>query len=578
MQREEILAKAEAYVQAETNDIFRNEVVQLIKDDDIAELTERFYQDLAFGTGGLRGEIGGGYNRINAYTISKATQGLAEYILSQNIEAPSVAIACDSRNYSDLFAEEAAKVLAANGIKCFLYESLRPTPQLSFTVRELGATAGIVVTASHNPSKYNGYKVYWSDGCQVTPPHDTAIVDLANKVTDIKTVEKEDALKDGLIEMIGEALDKKYIDMVKDLSIRPELIQKHGKELKVVFTPLHGTGNVPVARALSEMGIDVIFVKEQQEPNGDFPTVPKPNPEERSALKMALELAEKENADLVLATDPDADRLGIAVPDENGKFVLVSGNQLGALLSDYIFSSKKEMGTMPAKPAFVKTIVTTALQTKIAESYGAAAFDVLTGFKYIGEKIREFEADGSYDYLFGGEESYGYLIGTSVRDKDAVSAAVMTAELALFHRSQGKSLLSHLETIWEKYGYYQEALINMEFEGQAGAQKINQIMTSLRADLPAELAGIKVEFVKDYQNSETKKLSDGSKVAIDLPKSNVLQFILADETIVTARPSGTEPKIKFYVSASQKGALELARSAVSEKVKAIETALKALVA
>lgn len=577
MQRDEILAKAKAYVEAEKNEIFRSEVENLIKEDNIAELTERFYQNLAFGTGGLRGEIGGGYNRVNAYTISKATQGLADYILSQNIENPSVAIACDSRNYSDLFAEEAAKVLAANGIKSYLYESLRPTPQLSYTVRELGTTAGIVVTASHNPSKYNGYKVYWSDGCQVTPPHDTAIVDLANKVTDIKSIDKDEAIKNGTIEIIGEALDKKYIDMVKALAIRPELIKNEGKKIKVVFTPLHGTGNVPVARALSEMGIEVIFVKEQQEPNGDFPTVPKPNPEEKAALQMAIDLAKKEKADLVLATDPDADRLGIAVPDENGEYVLISGNQLGALLSDYIFSSKKAMGTMPANPAFIKTIVTTKLQTKIAESYGAKAFDVLTGFKYIGEKIKEFEENKDYDYLFGGEESYGYLVGTSVRDKDAVSAATMTAELTLFHRSEGRSLLNQLETIWEKYGYYQEALINMEFEGQAGAQKIASIMSGLRAELPKELAGIAVASVKDYQTSETTTLADSSKAVIDLPKSNVLQFILEDETIVTARPSGTEPKIKFYVSASQKGSLAEARPAVAAKVEAIETALKALV-
>lgn len=577
MERTEILAKAEAYVKAETNTFFRGQVEKLIAEDNIAELTERFYQDLEFGTGGLRGEIGGGYNRINAYTIRKATQALANYVLSLGIANPSAAIACDSRNYSDLFAEEAAKVLAANGIKAYLYESLRPTPQLSFTVRELGCTTGIVVTASHNPSKYNGYKVYWNDGCQVTPPHDIKIVELANSVTEIKDISKEDAIKSGMIEIIGEDLDKKYIDMVKDLSIRPELIRSNGKDVKVVFTPLHGTGNVPVARALSEMGIDVIFVKEQQEPNGDFPTIPKPNPEEQSALQMAIDLAKKENADLVLATDPDADRLGIAVPDANGEWVLITGNQLGALLSDYIFSAKKESNTMPARPAFIKTIVTTNLQKKIAESYGATSFDVLTGFKYIGEKIREFEADKSYDYCFGGEESYGYLIGTAVRDKDAVSAAMMTAELCLYQRSQGRSLLTQLETIWEKYGYYQEALINMEFEGQAGQQKIGEIMKALRADLPKELAGIKVASVTDYAARETTIIATGAKVAIDLPKSNVLQFILEDETIVTARPSGTEPKIKFYVSASQMGKLADARPAVAKKVESIEVALKALV-
>ena len=577
MDQNVIIEKAKAYVQAETNTFFRGQVEKLIAENNIPELTERFYQDLEFGTGGLRGEIGGGYNRINAYTIRKATQALANYVLSLGIENPSAAVACDSRNFSDLFAKETAKVLAANGIKAYLYESLRPTPQLSFTVRELGCTTGVVVTASHNPSKYNGYKVYWNDGCQVTPPHDIKIVELADKVTEIKDIDFDAAVKSGAIEIIGEALDNKYIDMVKGLSIRPELIRSNGKDVKVVFTPLHGAGNMPVARALSEMGIDVIFVKEQQEPNGDFPTIPKPNPEEQSALQMAIDLAKKENADLVLATDPDADRLGIAVPDANGEWVLITGNQLGALLSDYIFSAKKESNTMPAKPAFVKTIVTTNLQKKIAESYGATSFDVLTGFKYIGEKIREFEAEKSYDYCFGGEESYGYLIGTAVRDKDAVSASMMTAELCLYHRSQGRSLLTQLETIWEKYGYYQEALINMEFEGQAGQQKIGEIMKALRADLPKELAGINVCCVKDYAARQATSMKTGETEAIDLPKSNVLQFILEDETIVTARPSGTEPKIKFYVSASQMGKLEDARSAVAKKVEAIEVALKALV-
>ena len=573
MDREEVLTKAQAYISSEKNDFFRSQVEELVAKNDIDELTDRFYKNLAFGTGGLRGVIGGGYNRINTYTVGKATQGLADYINSQNIENPSVAIAFDSRNFSDVFAEETAKVLAANGIKAYLYASLRPVPQLSFTVRELGTTAGVVVTASHNPPKYNGYKVYWNDGCQVTPPHDTAIVDKANNVTEIKSMDKDEAIKSGLIEIIGEELDKKYIDMVKSLSLRPELIKEHGKEVNVVYTPIHGTGNIPVSRALSEMGIDVIFVEEQREPNGDFPTVKKPNPEEKEALTLAIKLAKEVKADLVLATDPDADRLGIAVPDENGEFVLVTGNQLGALISYYMFSSLKEMGKMPENPAFVKTIVTTGLQKKIAESFGATSFDVLTGFKYIGEKIKEFEENNSYNYIFGGEESYGYLIGTHVRDKDAVSAAVMTAELALYLRSNGKTLLTQLEEIWEKYGYYQEALINMEFEGMSGAEKIASIMKELRANSPKEIAGIKVVTVKDYQESTTT-FADGTTETINLPKSNVLQFILEDETIVTARPSGTEPKIKFYVSAFEDGKLSDTRPAVSEKVAKIETYLR----
>jgi len=545
----EILAKAQAYVQKEKHPTFRGEVEKLIAEKNLEELSDRFFKDLEFGTGGLRGVIGGGYNRLNSYTIQKATQGLATYIVNQKIENPSAVIAYDSRNYSDLFALEAAKVLAGNGIKTYLFSSLRPTPELSFAVRELKTTTGIVVTASHNPPKYNGYKVYWSDGCQVTPPHDDAIVDLANSVVEIKAIDENEAFKNGSIVKIDEEVDKKYIDMVKNLCIRPQLIKEKGKSVKVVFTPLHGAGKMPVERALSEMGIDVIWVEEQKEPDGNFSTVKKPNPEEKEALQLSLDLGKKVGADLILATDPDADRLGIAVPDENGEFVLITGNQLGALLSDYIFSSKKALGTLPKKPAFVKTIVTTNLQKKIADHYGATTFDVLTGFKYIGEKIREFETgNDGYEYLFGGEESYGYLVGTHVRDKDAVSAAVLTAEMTLFHRSEGRSLLQQLNKLWAQFGYFQETLINLDFEGQAGIAKMAGIMKGLREKIPAEINGIKVAEVKDYQSSEVKSPDGAVKAKIDLPKSNVLQFILADETIITARPSGTEPKIKFYAS------------------------------
>lgn len=570
MTNEEILAKAQAYVNAEKHPTFRGEVENLIAQKNFDELSDRFYKNLEFGTGGLRGVIGGGYNRLNSYTIQKATQGLATYVVQQKIENPSAVIAYDSRNYSDLFALEAAKVLAGNGIKVYLFSSLRPTPELSFAVRELNATTGIVVTASHNPAKYNGYKVYWSDGCQVTPPHDEEIVKLANSVE--KIISSDD--NSPLIVKIDEEIDKKYIDMVKDLSIRPQLIKEKGKSIKVVYTPLHGAGKMPVSRALSEMGIDVIWVDEQKEPNGNFPGTPKPNPEEKAALQLSLDLGKKVGADLILATDPDADRLGIAVPDENGEFVLITGNQLGALLSDYIFSSKKALGTLPKKPAFVKTIVTTNLQKKIADFYGATTFDVLTGFKYIGEKIREFETGNEgYEYLFGGEESYGYLIGTSVRDKDAVSAAVMTAEMTLFHRSEGRSILQQLRNLWKQFGYFQEILINLDFEGQAGIAKMDEIMKSLREKIPAQINGVKVVEVKDYKSSQILSPSGKEKSKITLPKSNVLQFILEDETIITARPSGTEPKIKFYAST-------LADSEENAKTKAaaFDKAIRALVA
>ncbi|MGM0443491.1 MAG: phospho-sugar mutase [Fibrobacterota bacterium] len=575
MEKAEILKHAAEYVRREENETFRAEVESLIQQEDMAELEERFYTSLAFGTGGLRGVIGGGYNRLNSYTVSKATQGLAEYINGQ-VDGGSAVIAYDSRNYSDLFAEEAARVLAGNGITVYLFSSLRATPELSFAVRQLKATAGIVVTASHNPPQYNGYKVYWSDGCQVTAPHDTKIVDLANSVSDIKRAERDDER----ITRIDREVDDPYIDMVKGLALRPQLLKEKGADLKVVFTPLHGTGKMPVSRALSEMGVDVIFVDEQKEPDGDFPTVKKPNPEERDALQLGLELAEKEQADLLMATDPDADRLGIAVPGKEGGFELVTGNQLGVLLADYIFSSHKELGTMPEKPAFVKTIVTTNLQKKLAEDYGATCFDVLTGFKYIGQKIREFE-EGSegYKYLFGGEESYGYLVGTAVRDKDAVSAATLTAEMTLYHREQGKTLLDRLEEIWEKYGYYQELLINKQFEGRAGKEKMNRIMEELRDDVPHKIAGIAVSEMYDYQNGMVYDLNtDTKRKSIDLPSSNVIQYRLKDGSIITARPSGTEPKIKFYISTFEEGlALETLKSVVDKKVKAFENNIHMMV-
>ncbi len=578
---EEILKKAQEYISQEKHDFFRKQVEDLVAENNIDELTERFYKNLEFGTGGLRGVIGGGYNRMNAFTVQRATQGLATYV-SKTVEGDaSAVIAYDSRNFSDTFALEAAKVLAGNGIKTYLFSSLRPTPELSFAIRELGATTGIVVTASHNPPQYNGYKAYWNDGCQVLPPHDKAIVEEAGNVTEIKALEKDEAIEKGLIKIIDKEVDEPYIKMVKDLAIRPQLLKEKGKEVKVVFTPLHGTGNVPVSQALSEMGIDVIFVEEQKEPDGNFSTVDYPNPEERSALKLALELAEKKNADLVLATDPDADRLGIAVPGKDGTFVLITGNQLGTLLADYIFSAQKEMGTLPEKPAFIKTIVTTELQKKVADKYNATSFDVLTGFKYIGQKIAEFEAGSEgYQYLFGGEESYGYLVGTSVRDKDAVSAATLTAEMALYYRNKGMSLLDRLNEIYLEHGYYEEALISQVFEGQAGIATMGKLMEQLRTDVPKTLAGIEVDTVKDYLDSTVKSAATGDKIEdIDLPSSNVLQFILKDGSKVTARPSGTEPKIKFYASCCSEPTdnLDAAKAEVGKKIEGIKEDIAAII-
>ena len=582
MSSAEILSRANAYIAAEQNAFFRGEVEALVAANNLDELTDRFYRDLEFGTGGLRGVIGGGYNRMNAFTVQRATQGLANYVAKHSgVANPSAVIAYDSRNYSDLFALEAARVLAAAGVKTYLFSSLRPTPELSYAVRQLGATTGIVVTASHNPPEYNGYKVYWNDGGQVVPPHDKAIVDEVLTVKEIKALPKDEAIAKGMLVIIDKEIDDKYIAMIKAQSIRPALVKERGAELKVVFTPLHGTGAMPVARTLSELGINVTFVEAQKEPDGNFSTVASPNPEEASALKMAIDLAKETKADLVMATDPDADRLGIAVPDANGEFVLVTGNQLGSLLGDYILSSHKENGTLPKNPAMIKTIVTTELQSRIAKANDVAIVDVLTGFKFIAEKIKEFQVNNSHSYVFGGEESYGYLIGTEVRDKDAVSAAVMTAEMALYHRSQGRSLLDRLSQIWEQYGYFEESQVSKTFKGQAGAATMAGLMNDLRTTAPKSFGSMNVVAARDYIDGTVLDCATGKKsTSIDLPSSNVLQWVLADGTLVTARPSGTEPKIKFYVSVGSKAGTPLtnAKTLVGAMVAGVKSDLNAMLA
>ena len=554
---------------------------ELLAKEDWEDLNDRFYTDLSFGTGGLRGVIGGGYNRMNPYTVAKATQGLAEYVV-KNVPADErkVVISYDSRHFSDLFAEQAALVFAGNGIKTWLFTALRPTPELSYAVRKLGCSAGVMVTASHNPAEYNGYKVYWSDGGQVTPPHDTGIITEVRQVTDtIKLADKDEALKSGMLFMIDKEVDDPYLNMVIAESLRPDMVKEKGKDLKVVYTPLHGCGTIPVETALSRMGIEVITVKEQREPDGAFPTVAFPNPEITPAMQMALDYAKREKADLVMGTDPDADRLGIAVPEGDG-YTLITGNQLGCLLADYIFLSRKELGKMPPNPAFINTIVTTDLQVKIAQSYGAETFKVLTGFKYIGEKMREFDEDKSYQYIFGGEESYGFLVETDVRDKDAVSAATMTAEMALWNVARGRTVLDHLNDIYKRFGYYEETLISQYFKGQSGLQIMDKLMSDLRTAPPANLGGISVTEVKDYKDGTTKTLATGEvDTNIDLPSANVLQFVLEDGSLVTARPSGTEPKIKFYASICGEAGQELAeaKKSVAEKIKAIEADINKMI-
>ncbi len=582
MESAKTLKRAQEYIEAESNPIFKEDIEKLIESNDQEALNDRFYTDLKFGTGGLRGKIGGGFNRMNSLTVQRATQGLANYIKKTvPSDKSSVVIAYDNRNYSDLFALEAAKVLCGAGIKTYLFSALRPTPELSFAVRHLSATAGIVITASHNPPEYNGYKVYWDDGSQIVAPHDKAIVEEVLAVENVTALSKEKAREAGLLIMIDKELDDPYIAMVKGLAIRPDLLAEKGRDLKVVFTPLHGTGMMPVSRALLELGIEVIFVEEQKNPDGNFPTVASPNPEEASALKMAMELAKEKKADLVLATDPDADRLGIAVPNSEGEFVLINGNQLGSLLAEYVLSGLKEQNKLPEDAAMVKTIVTTELQRRIASYYGAACFDVLTGFKFIGDKIREFEATQKHTYVFGGEESYGYLVGTNVRDKDAVSSATMTAEMTLFALSQGRSLLEQLDFIFDRYGVFQETLIYKVFEGQAGVEHIKNLMSTLRNTPPKILAGQPVSLMKDYANGMVSDFKSGkAEKLINLPSSNVLQFILEDDSVITARPSGTEPKIKFYASCCEEPGVPLAeaKQTVTEKIQAIENEIHSILA
>jgi phosphoglucomutase len=574
MDQKALRDQAKEYLSLEAHPHFRDDLEKVLDRGDMDELNDRFYTSLSFGTGGLRGMIGGGYNRMNPFMVQQATQGLANYI-RQHGRGDSAVIAYDSRRYSDLFAEETAKVLCANGIRVWLFSALRPTPELSFAVRELGAAAGIVITASHNPPEYNGYKVYWADGGQIVPPHDKGIIEEVRAVgSNIQVMDRADAEEQGLLRIIDEKIDAPYRELVKSCSLRPELLSNYGKELKVVYTPLHGTGAVMLPRVLGEMGVEVIPVPEQAEPDGNFPTVEYPNPEEASAMEMGLAKGRETGADLVMGTDPDSDRLAIAVPGKKD-FRLLNGNQLGVLLADYIFSTRSEQGSMPDKPAFVKTIVTTELQRLIAENYGARCYDTLTGFKYIAEKIGEFEKTGE-TYLFGGEESYGYLVTDRVRDKDAISAAFLTAEMTLYHRRSGKSLLQRLEEIWEQYGYFEEILISRKFAGQAGQQAMERLIEGLRSEPPASIGESRVHRMKDYREGVTVDVESGSRRSdIDLPRSNVLQFLLEDGSIVTARPSGTEPKVKFYAScrsaAGENGAAEKQR--IRDRLAAIESTI-----
>jgi phosphoglucomutase len=519
---------------------------------DEKEIEDRFYRELEFGTGGLRGVIGAGTNRMNIYTVRKATQGLANYVKAQNGQEKGVAIAYDSRRMSPEFAKEAALCLNSNGIKTFIFPSLRPTPELSFAVRELHCIAGIVITASHNPAEYNGYKVYWEDGAQITPPHDKNILAEVAKVTDynqVTTMAEADAVAAGLYNVIDESLDKKYMEQLKAQSIHPEIISKMAEDIKIVYTPLHGTGNLPVRSVLKELGFkNVYVVKEQELPDGNFPTVSYPNPEDPKAFTLALKLAKEVDADIVLATDPDADRLGVYAKDtKTGEYVSFTGNMSGMLIAEYILRERKATGTLPENAALVKTIVTTNMADVLTEDYNVKLIEVLTGFKYIGEQIKWFEEDNSYSYVFGLEESYGCLAGTYARDKDACVAVMMLCEVAASYKAQGKTLWDGMLEIYEKYGYFREGLETITMKGITGAEQIQAIMEKLRNNPPTVIGGVKVKEFRDYKSSVAKNLATGEESQITLPKSNVLYFDMEDNYWCCARPSGTEPKIKFYI-------------------------------
>ncbi|HPA64408.1 MAG TPA: phospho-sugar mutase, partial [Spirochaetota bacterium] len=564
-----ILELAEKWSNAPFDDETRDEIKNLIDSKNEKELEDRFYRSLEFGTGGLRGIIGAGTNRMNIHTVGAATQGLANYIISQGKASMGVVVSYDSRIKSDIFSKDTASILAANGIKVYIFDDIMPTPLCSFAIRELKAVSGIMITASHNPPKYNGYKVYWNDGCQITPPHDTAIIKEAEKVDEITKVKRgnfDDFVKSGMIVLIGKDIQNKYIENLSKVVMNDDI----DKNIKIVYTPLHGTGYKILPEVMKHFGFgNIILEPKQSIPDGNFPTVKYPNPEEKEALELAVKLAENENGDIILATDPDADRMGVGFKDKNGKYVLINGNQIGTMIEYYLLTRLKEKNALPKNGAVIKTIVTTELQSDIAKDFGCAIFDVLTGFKWIGTLMRKFDETGEYKFIFGGEESYGYLPVEFVRDKDAIGACYFFCEMAGWLKSKGRTLADFLEEIYAKYGYYLEDLVSMTFEGKEGMEKIQKIMAFFRNNPPKDFAGCDVERVDDIKNLSKKyiKTSKEEKIS-ELPSSDVIQYFLSDGTKITMRPSGTEPKIKFYFSAKDKTA-ELSKQKIESYKKAL---------
>ena len=547
-----------------------------IRNDD-KEVEDRFYRELEFGTGGLRGVIGAGTNRMNLYTVRKATQGLANYILAQGTQDKGISIAYDSRRMSPEFADEAALCMAANGIKAYVFDALRPTPELSFSVRYLGCTAGIVITASHNPPEYNGYKVYWEDGAQVTSPRDKDIISYVKNVTDyhtVKTMDKAEAIAKGLYIQTGKEIDDAFMAELKKQIIHPEVIKEMGKELTIVYTPFNGTGNVPARRILKELGFEnVVVVPEQEMPDPNFTTLEYPNPEDPKAFTLALKLAKEVKADVVLATDPDADRLGIYAYDtKSGEYVSFTGNMSGMLIAEYILRERTKLGLMPENPALVKTIVTTNMADVICKAYNVKEVEVLTGFKYIGEQIKWFIEKGTNNYVFGLEESYGCLAGTHARDKDAIVAVMCLCEVAAYCKKQGITVWDMMLDMYEKYGYYKEDLYTITMKGKEGSEQIAAIMENLRANPPKEFGAWKVLAMRDYTKDERIDIATGEKSSTGLPYSNVLYFELSDDAWCCARPSGTEPKIKFYMGVKGES-LEDAKTKVAELTDALKSKL-----
>lgn len=528
----------------------KKELLEIKGNDE--EIKDRFYKELEFGTAGLRGVIGMGTNRMNKYTVGKATQGLANYIIEQGTQDKGVAISYDSRRMSDEFSLQTALILNANGIKTYLFEKLRPVPELSFAVRQLGCTAGIMITASHNPPKYNGYKVYWDDGSQIVAPRDKDIIAKVRAISDfkeIKTMSKEEAIKKGLFNVVGTEMDDKYINTLKNLVLNPEIVKEEGKKLKIVYTPLHGTGNTVTSRLLKELGFENVYVvPEQEKPDGNFPTVDYPNPEDKKAFKLALELAKKVDADVVLANDPDADRLGIYAKDtKTGEYMTYTGNMSALLIAEYRISQMKEKGLLPADGMFITTIVSSELAKAIARNYGLECIEVLTGFKNIGAVIKKAEENKDKTYVFGFEESYGCLIGDYARDKDGISAVMSLCEAAAYYKSKGMTLWDQMMKIYEKYGFYKEEQVSIVLEGADGAEKIKSMMTNMRNNLPEKIGKYKVIEFKDVELDEIKNLVTGEQRKTGLPKSNVLYYELENNAWCCVRPSGTEPKIKLYM-------------------------------